>query len=144
MLRTEYFKAYGHHLIKATHSTTLEITKENFLTKRGDCIIGIKSEKACIDLSKDLKELIKQKNSMIKLILECEGYVEQVEAYGSPLLLLTNPISIVIRKSNYIDNRTLAINSNKAAKDLNRDFVKIISNDNAIIDITIEVYGGKI
>ncbi|MGB9674949.1 MAG: DUF371 domain-containing protein, partial [Nanopusillaceae archaeon] len=33
----------GHKLVKATHKSTLEITKDNFLTERGDCIIGINS-----------------------------------------------------------------------------------------------------
>ena len=33
--------ARGHPNIRATHKTTLEVTKEKELSPRGDCIIGI-------------------------------------------------------------------------------------------------------
>ncbi|HLI45851.1 MAG TPA: DUF371 domain-containing protein [Geobacterales bacterium] len=144
MLLKEEFKAYGHRLISALHPTTFEITKESHLTKRGDCIIAIKSEKACLDLDLELKKLIRNEGSRIRIILCCEGYIEEIEASGSPYLLLTNPVSIVVRKSKYIDDRTLAILSNKAARDLDRKFVKEISKDEAVIEITIEVYNEKV
>ncbi|HIP75502.1 MAG TPA: DUF371 domain-containing protein, partial [Thermococcus paralvinellae] len=41
----EIIHCYGHENIKATHKSTLEITKEDFLTPRGDCIICIKADK---------------------------------------------------------------------------------------------------
>ena len=41
----EAFWAMGHELISATHGTTLEITKEGHLTKGGNCIVAISSEK---------------------------------------------------------------------------------------------------
>ncbi len=38
------FSCYGHPNIKATHVKTLEITKDDGLSERGDCIIGIKAD----------------------------------------------------------------------------------------------------
>ncbi|MFX0070300.1 MAG: DUF371 domain-containing protein, partial [Candidatus Hermodarchaeota archaeon] len=35
---------------------TLEITKDAHLTDRGDCIVAVKADKACLDLSKEFKE----------------------------------------------------------------------------------------
>lgn len=132
------FKARGHELISAIHKTTLEITKDNYLTKRGDCIIAIASEKACRDLNEELKNLIRKDGSRIKVILQCKGLIEIVEGYGSSKLSLNDDRSIVIRKSSYFDDRTLAISSNKAARDLSRDFVRAISNNEAVIMISIE------
>ena len=38
------FLAFGHKNITANHKTTLEFTKENSVTKKGDCIIGVNSD----------------------------------------------------------------------------------------------------
>jgi len=137
---SEYFKAYGHDLIQATHKTTLEITKEDYLTKRGNCIIAIKSQKACSDISEEVKKIIKNDDSVIKITLICNNLKEEILARGSGKLILQNPKSIVIRKSDYIDDRTLAIKSNKASIDLNRNFVKAIKSKNAEIEIIIEAW----
>ena len=45
------FYAYSHANVIGSHKTTIEITKDNYLTKKGDCIVGINSSKGCIDLS---------------------------------------------------------------------------------------------
>ncbi|MFP3189837.1 MAG: DUF371 domain-containing protein [Thermoproteota archaeon] len=136
---SESFYAYGHEKIKSSHRTTFEITKENYLTERGDCIIAVKSEKACSDLKEDLKQAIRKPNSKVLIHLELQGLKETVEAYGSEKLILTSPVSIVIRKSNYIDERTLAINSNKAAVDIDRKLIEALKFENSRIKITIEV-----
>ena len=36
----------GHPFIQCIHNTTIEITKDNYLTKKGTCILGIKASKA--------------------------------------------------------------------------------------------------
>jgi len=131
------FKAYGHVNIKATHKSTFEITKEDFLTERGDCIIGIKSEKACIDLPNELRKLLKNDNTYITIEIEAEGIKDVIHAYGSNKLILTSPKSIVIRKSTYIDERTLAIKADKAAKDIKRELIDKLKNPNTQLTIRI-------
>lgn len=135
----ESFKAYGHELISALHKTTLEITKDDYLTRRGDCIIALKSEKACSDLSDELKNSLRREGSIVRLILESKGIVEEVKAMGSRRLILNDPRSIVLRKSDYVDSRTLAIRADKAARDLKRDFVETIKDKRSVIQIIIEV-----
>ena len=61
----EEITAYGHENILGTHKTTLEITKEDSLTKRGDCVIAIAANKAISELSQIFKE--KAKSSVIRL-----------------------------------------------------------------------------
>jgi Uncharacterized protein conserved in archaea len=124
-IKDEFF-AYGHKLIQATHKTTMEITKDDYLTKRGNCIIAVKSQKACSDLNEKLKELIKKDGAKIIIKLSVNGLEEIIEAEGSKMLTLTSNRSIVIRKSDYIDERTLAIRANKSSAELSREFIKKI------------------
>ncbi|MFZ8800936.1 MAG: DUF371 domain-containing protein [Candidatus Nanopusillus sp.] len=116
-------KAKGHKLIKATHKSTLEITKDNYLTERGDCIIGINANYSVKDLPEDLKDHILNEGK-IKIVIKIDDLIDSIIAYGSRNLLLTNDRSIVIRKSNYIDDRTLAINSNKSATDIDKKLIE--------------------
>lgn len=132
------FYAYGHHNIKATHRTTLEITKESYLTSRGDCIIAVKSQYACTDLPNDLKKRIRRKEAKILLILEIDGLKEVIEGYGDEKLLLTSSKSIVVRKSTYIDSRTLMIRANKSATDLDRKLVEKLKYSGTKLKITID------
>ncbi|MEM7818322.1 MAG: DUF371 domain-containing protein, partial [Candidatus Aenigmatarchaeota archaeon] len=60
-------------------------------------------------------------------------------AFGSPALKLTNDKSIVIRKSDFIDDRTAVILSNKAAIDIDRKIVEKIKNPNKQIKIIFEI-----
>lgn len=117
--------AYGHPHIVATHRSTFEVTKESNLTKRGDCIIGIKANKACKDFSEKFKEALKNK-VLVKVVLKAGIFEDQVIGYGDPRLTLSNDVSIVIRKSNYICPRTLLINANKAACNINRNLISYI------------------
>jgi hypothetical protein len=136
----EEFYAYGHELIQATHKTTLEITKDDHLTKRGNCIIAIKSEKACADLSPELKKIIKKDGSKVIIKIYVNNFEEIIEAEGSSKLILTSKNSIVIRKSDYIDERTLAIRANKASADLDRNLIKCLRSANSKVKIEIKAY----
>ena len=53
------FEAFGHENVLCTHNTTIEITTENYLTEKGDCIMCINSTKACVDLNPELKSSTK-------------------------------------------------------------------------------------
>ncbi|MCS7097212.1 MAG: DUF371 domain-containing protein [Candidatus Methanomethylicia archaeon] len=117
--------AYGHPNIRAIHRSTIEITKESYLTKRGDCIIGIRSNKACADISEDFKKALRNR-IMVKVLIKSGDFEDIIIGYGHPGLLLTDNTSIVIRRSNYVCHRTLLINSNKAAYNLNRNLIYFI------------------
>ena len=45
----------GHENILSLHKKTIEITKDSQLTVNGDCIIGVGSNLACIDLKKNTR-----------------------------------------------------------------------------------------
>ena len=115
--------ARGHPEVSATHKTTIEITKEGFLTPTGDCIIGVSSDRACADLDARLKDALKDGKKVL-ITLECNGACDIVTAYGDSRLTLTNPTSMVIRKSSFICGRTLCVRADKAAADLDRRLIK--------------------
>jgi hypothetical protein len=130
---------YGHGNIQATHKTTLEFTKDTHLTQKGDCIVTVAADKALADLSAEFKENLRKLHAKLTVLIEVDAVVEQVNAYGSPKLILDHPTDMVIRKSDYVCNRTLAVHADKAARDLPRDFVEKLKNPKQKVKITLEV-----
>ncbi|BBL45291.1 hypothetical protein MJ1_0116 [Nanobdella aerobiophila] len=121
-------KAKGNRLIKATHKSTLEVTKDDFLTERGDCIIGINANFSASEIPEDLKEYLLSEGK-IKIIIKVDNLIDKIIAYGSKNLSFKSENSIIIRKSNFIDDRTLAIYSNKSSIDIKRDIINLLKED---------------
>ena len=120
----DYIEANGHVNITATHSTAFEITCENYITPRGNCIIGCRASKPIQKLSDNLKNVLRTENSIILIILNCEDIYDYVICYGSKDLILNDEKRLIVRKSTYVDQATLCINANKAAKDINRTLIE--------------------
>ncbi|MDR2203273.1 MAG: DUF371 domain-containing protein [Nitrososphaerota archaeon] len=133
----EQITAYGHENILATHKNTLMITKDKNLTKKGDCIIAINADKAIADLNTEFKQKLCQPNTKLYITIEADNLIEQITAYGSNELNLNHNNDIVIRKSNFTSDRTLAIKADKAANDLPREFIKKLEKPNQQIKITL-------
>ncbi|MFX1337106.1 MAG: DUF371 domain-containing protein [Promethearchaeota archaeon] len=130
--------AYGHKNILCTHQTTIEITKDTYLTKRGNCILGIRASKACIDLNTTLKEKIKQ-GTKIKVIITLNDLTDIFYGYGDPRLTLSSKKAVIFRKSNYLCDRTILINCTKSSINLDRNLVKSIKNQQKKFKISFEV-----
>ncbi len=121
--------AWGHKNITAKHRTTLEVTKEENLTLRGDCIIGVKADKAICDIDERIKEWLRAGNRIvIEIILPQYGLKDSLIGFGSSEMTFEHKTDIVVRKSSYICDRTLAIKANKAAKDIDREIVKLLKD----------------
>ena len=138
LLAKDIIVAYGHPNIKATHKTTFEVTKDTYLTPKGDCIIGIKADKALSDLSDKLKNALKRRDAIVKLKLKVDDIEDEVTAYGNPRLILSSEKDAVVRKSDYICERTLAIKADKAAVDIDRKLVeKLRRGKKLILEIAV-------
>ncbi|WP_292460573.1 DUF371 domain-containing protein [Methanothermococcus sp.] len=124
--------AKGHPNVKSTHKTTLEITKEDYLTPTGDCIIGINADKSMVDFSEELRERIRNSDKIIVEII-VRDLKETIIGKGHKDLILNHPTDIVIRKSNFICPRTLMINADKSAKGLNREIVERLKKGEDLI-----------
>ena len=134
----ERIVCYGHENVKATHRSTLEITKEDYLTPRGDCIICVKANKGLKELSDEIKKALKG-GKKVKIRITADDIVDEVEAVGDGKLTFENEISMVIRKSEYVDGRTLAIRANKAARDIKRELVEKLRNPEQRVVVEIIV-----
>lgn len=135
----EVIVARGHENIRAAHRSTLEITRESELSRRGDCIIAVSADKTLKDLSLKFKKCLLLEKAEVAILVEADGVVEVVKAFGSPKLILNHPTDIVVRKSDYICTRTLAIKADKAAFDLSRRLVEKLKNPWQKVKITLTV-----
>ena len=135
----EIIRAFGHENIQAIHPTTLMFTKDKHLTQTGDCIIAVAADKAIVDLSTEFKEKLKNPNAKLTILIEADGLREQISASGSLKLILSHPTDIVVRKSGYVCNRTLAVNSDKSSNDLSREFIEKLNDSKQEIKITLIV-----
>jgi len=129
----------GHKNIQATHKTTLEFTKDTHLSKKGDCIVTVAAGKALVDLSAEFKENLRKPHAKLTIIIEADGIIEQLNAHGSPQLILAHPTDMVVRKSDYVCNRTLAVHADKAAQNLSRELMEKLKNPQQKVKITLIV-----
>ena len=131
------FYAYGHPNILATHKTTLEFTKDKEVSLKGDCMVGVKAD---FELSK-IKNFIKNLNNKeilmtIKTISNKKNIQETITAEVNSHF--NSNKEFVIRKTNFISERTFAIRSNKAAFDLNRGLIRFLKEKKNKIKVVIE------
>ena len=130
------FKAYGHPNIQGTHKTTLEFTKDKEVTLKGNCIIGIKAD---FELSR-LKEFIKRaKNKKLAITIETASKPKIKETIKAEL----NPgfnsdKEFVVRKTDFVSERTFAIKADKAAFDLNKHLIDYLKEKKDKISVIIK------
>ncbi|NJE62432.1 DUF371 domain-containing protein [Thermococcus sp. 21S7] len=139
MLR-EVIRCRGHENVRATHKSTLEFTKEDYLTPRGDCILCIEADKGINDLSDEFKSALRAGKRLL-IRIKVGNLVDDVLAEGSPGLILDHDFSMVVRKSDYIDARTLAVRANKAARDIDRKIVELLKSPETTAEIELVIIG---
>jgi hypothetical protein len=115
------------------------ITKEEYLSKAGDCIVAVAANKAVANFSQEFKEKLRKTNSKLTITIEAGGLIQQINAVGHPKLALTSLVDMVIRKSDYTSDRTLGIHADKSSSDLPREFVEKLRNPQQQIKITLTV-----
>ena len=136
---TDAFWALGNANIHALHPTTLMFTKDIHVSKNGDCIVAMTADKSVADLSAQFKEDLRKPNAKLTVTIEAGDFIEEIKALGSPKLCLCHPTDIVIRKSDYICIRTLAICANKSSNDLPRKLVEKLQDPKQKVKITLRV-----
>jgi len=138
-IAVEVIKAYGHANISAIHNSTIEITKDDYLTPQGDCIIGVNANKAAGELSQQFKDIIRDENTIIVITFVTSNSFDYLIARGSKKLNPKNNRKIIIRRSDYIDESTIAIKSSKAAIDISRKLVEDLINGSQLYVILIAI-----
>lgn len=132
-MRSYTFEIFGHKNTQGSHKTTLEFTKDDFLTLQGDCIIGINA-------NYKKEELLHFRGSRVKIeFIQKEKTLDSFTCY-IPEIISLDRNCIVMRKSDYIDSRTFGIRSDKVANDINRDVIAALSDENSVVKVKIYEY----
>ena len=125
---TEEIQFCGHKNIRSLHSRTIEITKDPNLTLNGDCIIGVSATKSCSDLTSAMKNKIRRNRSIVEIDLIVEPFSIKIHGIGNDNLLLTHLHDIVLRKSNFISDRTLCLSCNVSAIQIPRKMIDLLKD----------------
>jgi len=125
------FSATGHQNVRATHKTTLEVTKSKELRPEGDCVIAVNAD---FD-GKQLKHLVHSCDK-IRITL-CAGLLsESFEAISNKRFDADD--DVVIRMGEFDSARTLGIRATKSAAYLRREFVEKLKNPLQKVVVRIE------
>ncbi len=131
---------YGHPNIQSLHAKTIEITKDEHLTLRGDCIIGVKANKACADLDGSFKHRLKSNSAVVRIEIMVGDKSLLITGRGDERLSMLNANDIVVRRTNFVCPRTMSVLCDKASSDVPRKLVKILQDQETkgIFRVTLE------
>jgi len=135
----EVIQGFGHENVQATHHATIEFTKDNDLSLNGDCILVVCVDRSLVELSEEFKSALKRPKSELTVLIEANEVADEIHALGSPFLVFTHHMEMVLRKSDFLSDRTLAIHADKAAKDISRELVEKLKNPRQRAKITLTV-----
>jgi hypothetical protein len=135
----EEIRFRGHPNVQSLHARTLEITKDDNLSLRGDCIVGVGASKACADLDPQIRKRVQDDSAVIRieLIVGSESY--SINGRGDNKLTLLNEHDIVIRKTHFVCPRTLSVGCDKASSDLPRSLVRKLQDSTMVGLLRISV-----
>ncbi len=118
----------GHPNITARHKATIAFTSDKEITLRGDCFVAV----ACT-WEATPAFLAKMRSSKKVLVeISCMGEHDTIIGSGHPNLTISSK-DLVIRKSDWVDQRTLIIKADKAAKDLNPSLVAALQTGALVV-----------
>ncbi|WP_256545167.1 DUF371 domain-containing protein [Halobellus inordinatus] len=132
MREREVVHARGHENVTAEHSSTFEVTSDDWLTPAGDCILAVEADRVPADFDDAFVEACRDPEATIIATLtvttdEGDTYAETVEGRGHPDLVFENERSHVGRTSDYVDDRTILVGADAAAADFDRELVDALA-----------------
>ncbi|AHF99870.1 hypothetical protein HALLA_14810 [Halostagnicola larsenii XH-48] len=136
----EIIHARGHENVSAEHASTFEVSTDDFLTPAGDCILAIEADRAPADFDPEFVAACQQRDATITVTLEADGHRDSVRGRGDPELEFSSERSAVGRTSEYVDERTIALESEHAAEGFDRDLVdSLAAGADVTVTITVSV-----
>ncbi|MFH2020913.1 MAG: DUF371 domain-containing protein [archaeon] len=118
------FHIFGHPNVMATHNTTFEFTKDQNLSPKGDCIIGVRADFT----PEDILRLLKKEE--IKIIITVDDLKEEITALVNKDF--SDEHEIVIRIGEHASKRTLGLRADKAAIHLDRKMIEKLKNPETV------------
>ncbi|GAB6878683.1 DUF371 domain-containing protein [Halorubrum gandharaense] len=129
----ETVHASGHENVTAEHASTFEFTTDDWLTPAGDCILGVDADTTPREFDPAFKAACRDPNATVTATIRVETddttHEETITGRGDPDLALVDDRSMVGRTSDYTDDeRTIMVDADKAAADLDRDLVDALAD----------------
>jgi len=128
MAATETITAHGHEHVQATHESTLEFTSDDWLTPAGDCILGIEADQVPADFDPAFVAAAQAADAAITVTIEAGDHSQTITGRGHPELTFDDDRSMVARTSTYTDDRTVMIDADAAAADIDRELVAALAD----------------
>jgi hypothetical protein len=123
----EVIHATGHDNVSATHASTFEVTTDDWLTPAGDCILAVDADRAPASFDPAFVRACRRPDATLRVRIAVDGRSTTVSARGHPDLTFESDRSAVVRTSDYVDDRTIAVDADAAAGDLDRDLVAALA-----------------
>ncbi|MFB6109819.1 MAG: DUF371 domain-containing protein [Halodesulfurarchaeum sp.] len=136
MSRRERITATGHENVSAEHASTFEVTSEDFLTEAGDCILGIEADRAPAEFDPGFVAAASDDAASITAVMAADGERAEITGRGDSRLTFESEVSLVGRTSEYVDDRTIMVEADAAAADLDRELVAALA---AGAELTVEL-----
>ena len=128
MVATATIIAHGHDHVQATHESTVEFTSDDWLTPAGDCILGIEADKVPADFDPAFVDAAQSADAEITVTIEAGDHSQTIAGRGHPELTFDDDRSMVARTSTYTDDRTVMIDADTAAADIDRGLVAALAD----------------
>jgi hypothetical protein len=136
--RVATIRAVGHPNVTATHASTLEVTTDDFLTPAGDCIVGIEADRAPADLDPDFVAACRDPDATIVANLavgepgsdavgDDPAHTAHITGAGHSDLTFASERGAVCRTSDHVDDRTVLVDADRAAVDMDRGLVDALA-----------------
>jgi 16S rRNA (cytidine1402-2'-O)-methyltransferase len=130
-MRTVSFTCRGHPAITATHSKTLEFTRDDEITARATCVLGVSSEHRDDQLLPLRGEL--------EVTLECADASDAFTVTATPFFLGDD--SLVFRRGAGLRDRTAGYDASKGAAEIDRALVAAVARRDAELRVTMRETG---
>ena len=141
----ETVRAHGHEHVTAEHTSTFEVTTDDWLTPAGDCILGVEADRAPADFDPAFVEACRDPDADVTAVVEVDREKSDgdartwtVRGRGHPDLTFESDRSAVCRTSDHVDDRTVLVGADAAAADLPRELASALA-DGASLTLTLTV-----
>ncbi|MFC7226106.1 DUF371 domain-containing protein [Salinirubellus salinus] len=124
----EVVHARGHEHVTAEHASTWELTSDDWLTPAGDCILGVEADRTPAAFDEAFCEACRDADREVTATFEVGDTTVTVTGRGHPDLTFEDDRSIVVRTSDYVDDRTVMVGADAAAGDLDRSLVAALAD----------------
>ena len=131
---SETIHARGHENVTGTHTSTWELTSDDWLTSAGDCIVGIEADRTPAEFDPAFVAACRDADATIVATLRAGDQEARVTGRGDPDLTFEDDRSLVARTSDYVDDRTVMVGADAAAVNLDRDLVAALAEG---VDLTL-------